>query len=256
MVKQHTMQPQIYWIEYRNSGRLGIMSCPRGGSKLAHDISALRDAGVDVVVSLLTESDEFELDLLEEADLCMIHQIEFLAFPIVEQQVPLLDPETSAFMQTVANRLADHKQVVLHGENSIGRSALMAASVLVVQGLSVDDAFARIAAACNCRVPDTSEQRTWVEQFANAYNQVLDHPEKFASIGDVPNLWGTYDLENYRQWGQGSTHFKSTAPDDHQVVTLYSPLAQQLLDEARKRELDVETLVNQWLNEKLQDTTS
>jgi hypothetical protein len=38
-------------------------------------------------------------------------------------------------------------------------------------------------------------------------------------------------------------------------VTLYSPLAQQLLDEARKRELDVETLVNQWLNEKLQDIT-
>jgi hypothetical protein len=103
-------------------------------------------------------------------------------------------------------------------------------------------------------VPDTSEQRTWVERFANAYNQVLAHPEKFASIEDVPNLWGTYELENYRQWDKGSTRFRN-ARDVHQVVKLYSPLAQQLLDEARKRELDVETLVNQWLNEKLQDIT-
>lgn len=47
----------------------------------------------------------------------------------------------------------------------IGRSALLAASLLVHSGVGAEKAFERIEKARGCPVPDTAEQRHWVEQF-------------------------------------------------------------------------------------------
>jgi hypothetical protein len=52
----------------------------------------------------------------------------------------------------------------------IGRASLIAASVLVALGASVDKAFAAIASARRFPVPDTWEQREWVEAFAGRRN--------------------------------------------------------------------------------------
>jgi hypothetical protein len=38
----------------------------------------------------------------------------------------------------------------------------MAASVLAIQGCPVDTAFAKIATARGCSVPDTAKQSTWL----------------------------------------------------------------------------------------------
>jgi len=48
----------------------------------------------------------------------------------------------------------------------VGRAALVAASVLVILGMPVATAWAQIEQARGCPVPDTPEQRAWVEQFA------------------------------------------------------------------------------------------
>jgi hypothetical protein len=42
---------------------------------------------------------------------------------------------------------------------------MMAAAVMVLLGLEVSDAFERIKAARGMDVPDTDEQRLWVEHF-------------------------------------------------------------------------------------------
>jgi len=51
-------------------------------------------------------------------------------------------------------------------DRGIGRSALIAACLLKSQGIGVDKAFAMIARARGFSVPDTEEQREWVNGFA------------------------------------------------------------------------------------------
>ncbi|MEK7277475.1 MAG: hypothetical protein AAB427_09015 [Chloroflexota bacterium] len=45
---------------------------------------------------------------------------------------------------------------------------MLAASLLAQSGIGVDKAFERIEKARGCPVPDTAEQRHWVEQFKAA----------------------------------------------------------------------------------------
>ena len=62
--------PIIYWIENEGPGRLAILARPPADSALAERIRGWKDAGIDVVVSMLTESDNDYLGLTREAELC------------------------------------------------------------------------------------------------------------------------------------------------------------------------------------------
>ena len=50
----------------------------------------------------------------------------------------------------------------------IGRSALIAASLLVLAGLAPDEALQRIQIARGAPVPETTAQRDWIARFALA----------------------------------------------------------------------------------------
>lgn len=160
------MYTPIYWIDDDYPGRLGIMARPRGGDWLHDEMRALRHAGVDLLVSLLTETEQVTLDLLEEADACVAGQIAFRSLPILDRQVPPLNTATIAFVRNLACRREQGVHLVLHCRMGIGRSALVAASVLVVLGMPATATWARIEQARGCPVPDTPEQRAWVEQLA------------------------------------------------------------------------------------------
>jgi protein-tyrosine phosphatase len=58
------------------------------------------------------------------------------------------------------------QHVAVHCRIGIGRSAMLAAAALVALGDASQQAFARIEAARGLPVPDTPEQRRWVEQYA------------------------------------------------------------------------------------------
>jgi protein-tyrosine phosphatase len=52
----------------------------------------------------------------------------------------------------------------------IGRSTLIAACLLTKLGESADSALTRIQQARGLRVPDTEEQRMWIESFARGHS--------------------------------------------------------------------------------------
>jgi len=58
------------------------------------------------------------------------------------------------------------KNILIHCRMGVGRAAMIAAALLVRRGQSVEEAFAQIAAARGCAVPDTSEQRAWAAKLA------------------------------------------------------------------------------------------
>jgi protein-tyrosine phosphatase len=166
------MTTNIYWIDSSASGRIGIMPRPRGGEQLRDEIRALREAGVHTLVSLLTEAESFELELPLEAEECGKHQIEFLAFAIKDRRVPSLDYAVLTFVQDLADRLFRGDSVVIHYRMGVGRASIIAACTLVLSGGQPDAVFKAIREARGCEVPDTSEQRQWVAQFAKTHHSI------------------------------------------------------------------------------------
>ena len=135
------------------------MPRPRGGDWLFDEISSLRELGVDVVISLLETPEIEELDIREEESVCKANQIAFISFPIADRGVPGSVQAVIALANSVLANLRSGMNVAIHCRAGIGRSSLMAASVLKLSGISVDQAFQMIESARGCMVPDTSQQR-------------------------------------------------------------------------------------------------
>jgi protein-tyrosine phosphatase len=125
-------------------------------------MSGLRQAGVDVVVSLLESDEADQLGLSEESKVAEAHGIRFISFPIPDRGVPASVPATIALMAGIAGALEEGKNVAVHCRQGIGRSGLIAAGVLATSGVSADDAIKAASSARGLAVPETSEQRLWV----------------------------------------------------------------------------------------------
>src|SRR5690349_17873928 len=106
------MRTTVYWVPSAR-GRLGVLPRPRGGDWLVDEIQALRDAGVDVLASLLTAGEAMELGLEREADLCAARGIEFTSFPLPDRGAPPSAQALLALVQTLAARLAEGKAVAV-----------------------------------------------------------------------------------------------------------------------------------------------
>ena len=159
------MYSELYWISDGTPGKLALMARPRAGDWLEDEIAHWRASGVDAVVSLLETEEVSDLGLQRERALCEQHGIDFLSFPIVDRGVPASMRETKAFAETLLGRTAKGQAVAIHCRAGIGRSSIIAGSVLVLDGMSAIDALAAIAIARRTPVPDTDAQRDWLEDF-------------------------------------------------------------------------------------------
>lgn len=153
----------LYWIAVENL-KLAIAARPRGNDWLDGDMRSLRAAGIDALVSALTLPEAEELGLKDEEDCCRRCGIEFLSFPIEDRAVPGTANAFDTFLRDLSAHLGKGKRVAIHCRAGIGRSAIIAACVLTRNGLSAEAAFSAIEKARGVPVPDTPEQRRWVEE--------------------------------------------------------------------------------------------
>jgi protein-tyrosine phosphatase len=163
MMEMHQMS--LYWINL-DEVRLGIMPRPRGNDWLSDDLRLLRQVGVDVVVSALTSEENQELGLTEEGQECAHIGLVFVSFPIEDRSVPASHAKFGALVDRLTEYLGKGKAIAVHCRAGIGRSSMIAACVLIRKGLSLDSVFQTIEEARGCPVPDTLEQRQWVERFS------------------------------------------------------------------------------------------
>jgi protein-tyrosine phosphatase len=160
------MLTELYWIEGPWPGRLAISARPRGGDWLVDEISRWRKNGVDTVVSLLTPAEVEEMELQNEDLYCRQNKIEFVSFPIEDRMTPASDAEAIRLIEKLDSYLAHGRNVVIHCRQGIGRSGLVAVSLLLERGLSVPNAVGRVSGARRTQVPETSEQLAWIENHA------------------------------------------------------------------------------------------
>jgi len=163
------MRTDLYWIDGPWLGRLALSSRPRGGDWLEDEVRSWQRADLDVIVSLLTSDEIADLDLAREAELCQTHDLQFLSFPIVDRSVPSSRKAATDFVSKLEEALTARKRLMIHCRQGIGRSALIAACLLVSSGVDPETAFHQISAARGVAVPETPEQRKWVKDFSREF---------------------------------------------------------------------------------------
>jgi len=155
----------MHWIKGPWRGRLAIVARPRGGDWLQDEILSWAQSGLQVIVSLLTAEEANEFELTGEAERCQVKGIEFVSFPIPDRGVPASQSETLQLVRSLQASLIAGEAMGIHCRQGIGRSGLIAACLLVSSGVPANAAFSRLTEARGFPVPETDEQRTWVDKF-------------------------------------------------------------------------------------------
>lgn len=127
-------------------------------------MKALRETGVDLLVSLLTADEVAELELQAERGFCEAAGMTFKSFPIDDRGTPASDAEAIALVHQLERAVTEGKAVGIHCRMGIGRSSMIAAAVLVMLGTDGERAIELLAASRGLAVPDTQAQRDWVLQ--------------------------------------------------------------------------------------------
>jgi protein-tyrosine phosphatase len=122
----------------------------------------LRRAGVETIVSLLSEEQVAMLELKEEPVLARKLGMKFLHHPIPDHQLPPDRLAFRAFVSNLAERLRAGERLGVHCWGSIGRATVTAACTLIHLGWTPESALAAVEAARGCPVPDTEEQERWI----------------------------------------------------------------------------------------------
>jgi protein-tyrosine phosphatase len=167
------MKPTIYWIDNSEAGRLAILARPEGGDALESEIKGWREAGIDVVVSLLTDSDNSYLGLSSEAELCRSHGLQFIRFPIVDCGVPDSVDETLELVKELNELSTSGKGIGFHCHGCIGRAPLIASCVLMYSGASAEAAFDLVSVARGYPIPEAAKQAEWGRNFARQLNSFV-----------------------------------------------------------------------------------
>ena len=163
---------EIYWLDGPWPGKLAVAARPRGGDWLKDDIAGWKRARIDAVLSLLTPDEEREMDLSAEAGEAKAQGMEFASFPIADRQVPRSEAKWAEVLETMSRALLDGKNVLVHCRQGIGRSGLVAACLLVRNGMSPGAAVESVSAARGLSVPETAEQRDWIDHYAAALSSM------------------------------------------------------------------------------------
>jgi predicted protein tyrosine phosphatase len=156
------VRPTLYPVKRSGPRRLATMARPRGNAWLSDEMHGLREAGTDVLVSMLTADEATELDLQGEAEAAVTAGLKFLACPTPDRGVP----DGNLFrelLRELEHALVTGQNIVVHCRMGIGRSSLVAAGLLVTEGQTVSRAFEVVSAARGMPVPDTDAQRTWFQ---------------------------------------------------------------------------------------------
>ncbi|WP_238008399.1 tyrosine protein phosphatase [Dactylosporangium sp. AC04546] len=165
------MRPTLFTVDMTGPGRLSTMAKPRAGDWLTDELTALRAAGVDVLVCALTQAELHEVGLADEPHAVRAAGLEYVSIPIPDREVP--DPAAVLpVLRRLAGRVREGAHVVTHCRIGIGRASLLAAGILTLCGVPPEEAWARIERARGLAVPDTAAQRAWPTELVEALRRM------------------------------------------------------------------------------------
>jgi protein-tyrosine phosphatase len=161
------MSSPLYSIDDLWSGKLSVVPRPRGYDWLVEEVAEWKRAGIDTVVSLLTGVEMREFGLMDECARCSESGVSFISFPIDDMNVPRDVEAAIELVHSLEQKLNDASHIAIHCRQSIGRSGLIAASLMVMHGEKVDEVVANLSEMRGRPVPETDEQLQWLRSLAS-----------------------------------------------------------------------------------------
>ena len=161
----------LYWLDGPWKGKLALAARPRGGDWLEDDVADWKRAGISAVLSLLTPEEQKELELQNEAREVRAQGLGFSSFPIPDLQVPRSEAKLAEALKNVTADLSSGRNVLIHCRQGIGRTGVIAACLLIQSGMSPGAAVEFVSAARGVTVPETQEQREWIERYAPVFTK-------------------------------------------------------------------------------------
>ena len=143
-------------------GNLFVSSRPRGGDWLGEETEKWHESGIQTVVSLLEREEEVELEIGNEAGEVAKQGMKFISFPIPDRGIPGSTTTALRALDAVHDELRRGQNVLVHCRQGIGRTGMVAASLLVLDGTDPRSAIEEVSRARGIRVPETVEQEQWI----------------------------------------------------------------------------------------------
>ena len=105
----------------------------------------------------------------DEAGFSKAKGIRFFSFPIEDRGIPTSSAKVEQLVAQLGSEIQQGKNVAVHCRQGIGRSSLISAALLISAGEDIEQTLKAISKARGLEVPETTEQRRWLEQFAKAH---------------------------------------------------------------------------------------
>ncbi len=157
-------------------GEIGLTHCPgrstvdRKGRQWRRDVStdlhAISAANVKTVITFLDSDELSQLGAGDLPQLIKNHPIQWIQFPIVDFGVPS-EQSIATWRETIAlllDQLRRNDRLLLHCAAGLGRSGMMAATLLKSCGLTADQAVQLIRSSRPGTV-ETREQEKFIRDF-------------------------------------------------------------------------------------------
>ena len=108
-------------------------------------------------------------------DYSIVNNIDYINFPIADRDIPKEKRDTDELIGFLAAKTDNGHSIVIHCRMGIGRSTIIAASVLLKYGLKTTEIIEKISFIRGLKVPDTDEQLLWL--VAREDKDQKNHPE-------------------------------------------------------------------------------
>ena len=151
---------QIFPIPFDVSGTLAIM--PKPESALPQAMHTLRGYPVDHLVSLLTPPEIIRAGLQREQEFFQQAGGQFHAHPIADRGIPDDAAAFVALASTLYAHVSAGETVVAHCWGGIGRSGLLACSIMCCHGLEPAAAIELATTTRGLRSPETDAQHNFL----------------------------------------------------------------------------------------------
>lgn len=153
----------MYLVASSLPGSLFIMPKP-SGEWLMEDLGHCRSVGIDTIVSMLEPDEATEHSLQDEQAICSRNQIDFIQLAVQDRSLPSIE-KFGKLVRRIVYKLQKGNSIAVHCRSGIGRSGTVVCGVLMSLGYSAHEAIEQTSNARKTPVPDTAEQREFLEKF-------------------------------------------------------------------------------------------